>query len=97
MSSLGQFSVEQAAVDIVICGVSDRVTVKYGGRGITYMYMEAGHIAQNVHLQAVALGLASVAIGAFNDEEVDKVLSLTEGCQSLYMVSVGYRVAEESS
>ncbi|MBU0533554.1 MAG: SagB/ThcOx family dehydrogenase [Candidatus Omnitrophica bacterium] len=90
-SSLGQTSVEHAAVDIVICGVSTRITDKYGGRGITYMYIEAGHVAQNIQLQAVVLGLGSVSIGAFNDEEVDKILALPEGCQSLYIVPVGYK------
>lgn len=90
-SSLGQKSIEQAAVDIIICGVSEKITAKYGGKGIIYMYMEAGHIAQNIHLQAVALGLGSVSVGAFNDEEVDKILGLPEGCQSLYIIPVGYK------
>jgi SagB-type dehydrogenase family enzyme len=90
-SSSGQFSVESAAIDIVICGVADRITAKYGGRGITYMYMEAGHIAQNIHLQAIALGLGSVTVGVFNDEEVDKILGLPEGCQALCIVPVGYK------
>jgi len=52
--------------------------------------MEAGHAAQNVHLQAEALGLGSVAVGAFDDAGVSKVLSLPDYLEPLYMVAVGY-------
>ncbi len=54
------------------------------------MYVEAGHAAQNVHLQGQALGLGSVAVGAFNDAAVSKVLSLPENLEPVYMVVVGY-------
>ncbi len=89
-ASLGQSSVRDAAVDIVICGVSSRITGKYGERGIIYMYIEAGHIAQNIHLQAVTLGLGSLPVGAFNDREVDKILDLPGDCHALYIIPVGY-------
>jgi nitroreductase len=52
--------------------------------------MEAGHAAQNVHLQAEALGLGSVAVGAFDDASVSKVLSLLKNLEPVYMVTVGY-------
>jgi len=67
-----------------------RTTGHYGQRGIRYVYMEAGHAAQNVHLQAEALGLGSVAVGAFDDASVSKVLSLPDYLEPLYMVTVGY-------
>ena len=89
-ASLGQGSVRDAAVDIVICGVSSRITGKYGDRGIKYMYIEAGHIAQNIHLESVALGLGSVPVGAFNDKEADGVLDLPSGCRALYIIPVGH-------
>jgi SagB-type dehydrogenase family enzyme len=89
-SALGQSSVAQAAIDIVICAVFSRTTGKYGRRGERYVYIEAGHIAQNIHLEAVALGLGSVPIGAFSDEQVKKVLSLPDNCQPLYIIPVGY-------
>ena len=75
-AALGQTSVAQAPVDIVICAVYERVTGKYGKRGIRYVHIEAGHVAQNIHLEAVALGLGLVPIGAFSDEEVKEILSL---------------------
>lgn len=90
VSSLGQVSINQAPVNIVICAVYSRVTSKYGQRGIRYAHIEVGHIAQNIHLQAVALGLSSVPIGAFSDEKVKKILSLPKNHEPLYVIPVGY-------
>ncbi|MDD5566192.1 MAG: SagB/ThcOx family dehydrogenase [Candidatus Omnitrophica bacterium] len=89
--SLGQASVSNAPLDIVICAVYERVTSKYRERGNRYVAIEAGHIAQNIHLQAVALGLVSVPVGAFSDEEVQKALNLPADCIPLYIIPVGYR------
>lgn len=89
-ASLGQDSISQAPLDIIICALYSRVTSKYGKRGIRYADIEAGHIAQNIHLQAVALGLGSVPIGAFSDEEVMKIISLDTDCTPLYIIPVGY-------
>lgn len=89
-AALGQNSVAQAAIDIVICAVYSRVTGKYGERGIRYAHFEAGHIAQNIHLQAVALGLGSVPVGAFSDELVKRILSLPKDAEPLYIIPLGY-------
>ena len=89
-AALGQEPVREAPVVIVICTVYERVTRKYGKRGIRYAHIEAGHVAQNVHLQAVALGLGSVSIGAFSDEEIKNVLSLPPDHEPLYIIPVGY-------
>lgn len=53
--------------------------------------MEAGHAAQNVYLQSVSLGLGSVVIGAFYDEEVQKLLNLSSEYKPVYMMSIGRR------
>lgn len=89
-AALGQDAVREASVDIVICAVYSRATVKYGQRGVRYTHIEAGHAAQNVHLQAVSLGLSSVPIGAFNDEEVKKSLFLMASHEPIYIIPVGY-------
>ncbi|MFH1678981.1 MAG: SagB/ThcOx family dehydrogenase [Candidatus Omnitrophota bacterium] len=89
-AALGQDSVRQAPVNIIICAVYNRITGKYGKRGIRYTHIEAGHIAQNVHLEAVALGLGSVSIGAFDDEQVKDVLSLAPELEPIYIIPVGY-------
>jgi SagB-type dehydrogenase family enzyme len=90
-ASLSQACVGSAAVDIIICAVYSRVTSKYGKRGIRYTDIEVGHAAQNIHLQAEALGLSSVPIGAFSDDAVAEALSLPEEQAPLYIIPVGYK------
>lgn len=51
--------------------------------------MEAGHVGQNISLQAVALGLATAIVGAFKDEEIRNVLNIKEQCEPLYIIPVG--------
>ena len=86
----GQEFIAAAAVTLVFAAEFARTTGRYGERGIRYVYMEAGHAAQNVHLQAESLGLGSVAVGAFDDASVSKVLELPSRLEPLYMVPVGY-------
>jgi len=86
----GQEFVEAAPLTLVFAAEFSRTTNHYGKRGIRYVYMEAGHAAQNLHLQAEVLGLGSVAVGAFDDSSVNKVLSLPKNLEPIYMVTVGY-------
>ena len=88
--ALRQEVIKFAPMTIVISAVFPRVTVKYGERGKMYTHMEAGHIAQNVHLQAVSLGLGSVSMGAFEAEKVKGLLSLPDDQEPIYMIPVGY-------
>lgn len=90
-AALFQASVGKAPVDIIITAVYERVTSKYGERGIRYTDIEVGHAAENILLQAVCLGLSTVPIGAFNDNSVAKVLSLPEDEVPLYIIPVGYK------
>lgn len=90
----GQGFIEAAPLTVVFAARFDRTTGRYGRRGIRYVYMEAGHAAQNVHLQAEAMGLGSVAVGAFDDASVSKVLSLPGELEPVYMVAAGYRRGE---
>lgn len=89
-AALGQKFIEEAPVTIIFTAHFERTTGHYGRRGIRYVFMEAGHSAQNVHLQAEALGLCSVAVGAFDDDAVSKVLILPGHLEPIYMVVVGY-------
>jgi len=86
---LGQASVRQGAVSFVFAAVYERTTVKYGDRGIMYVHLEAGHAAQNLCLQATALGLALVTVGAFSDEQVAEVMNLPDDEQPIYVIPVG--------
>ncbi|NIU12070.1 MAG: SagB/ThcOx family dehydrogenase, partial [Phycisphaerae bacterium] len=57
-----------------------------------YVHMEVGHVGENIHLQAVALELSTVEVGAFNDEQVMKVLATEEQIKPLYIMPVGKAV-----
>ncbi len=85
----GQEFIAVAPVTLVFAAEFARTTGRYGDRGTRYVYMEAGHAAQNVHLQAEALGLGSVPVGAFDDASVSKVLELPSHLEPLYIVPVG--------
>jgi SagB-type dehydrogenase family enzyme len=88
-AALNQQVVKNAPAVIVLCAVYRRVTVKYGQRGMRYVFMEAGHSAQNVCLQAVSLNLGTVTVGAFNDGQVKKILQCPTDEEPLYMMPVG--------
>lgn len=88
-AGLGQSSIKNAPAVMVFCAVYERVTGRYGKRGIQYVHMEVGHAIQNVCLQAISLGLGSVIIGAFNDNDVKEVMNVELGEQPLLMLPVG--------
>jgi SagB-type dehydrogenase family enzyme len=76
-------------MNTVLCALYHRTSGRYGKRTDRYVHMEVGHAAQNIHLQAVASGLATVEVGAFRDEEVSEVLGLDEQIKPLYIMPVG--------
>jgi SagB-type dehydrogenase family enzyme len=88
-ATLKQEFIMDAPVAIIICALYHRTSYRYGRRGETYVHIEVGHVGQNIHLQAVALGLATVEVGAFRDEEVREVLGLEEQIKPLYVMPVG--------
>ena len=73
-ASWNQAFISQAPLNIIICANYSKIQFRYGhDRGIRYALIEVGHCAQNIHLQAVAFGLGSVPIGAFNDRVIKKL------------------------
>jgi SagB-type dehydrogenase family enzyme len=88
-ATLGQEFIIDAPVDIVICALYHRTSYRYGRRGERYVHMEVGHAGENIHLQAVALGLATVEVGAFHDDEVREVLGVDEQIKPQYIMPVG--------
>ncbi len=88
-AALGQTFISQAPVAVVLTGVFARTTGKYEERGVQYVFMEAGHAAQNVCLQVHSLGLGTVTVGAFYDEEVKELLKLSADEIPLYVMPVG--------
>lgn len=84
-----QSPLRRAPAVFVIAGVRERTARKYGGRSERYVWIEAGHAGQNLLLQATALGLGSVMIGAFSDSAVKKALGLEEDEQPISLLPVG--------
>lgn len=91
-TALGQSSIAKCPVAMVICAIHPRTAYRYGRRGERYVHMEVGHVGQNVSLQAVALGLATVMVGAFEDEDVQESLKLEEQFKPLYIIPIGLSV-----
>jgi SagB-type dehydrogenase family enzyme len=88
-ASLDQVLVAEAPVVIVLSAVLARTAVEYGDRAWRYVNLEAGHVAQNVLLAAVALGLGAVPVGAFEDESIQETLGLPALHRPLYVIPVG--------
>ena len=90
-AAMSQQWVNRAALVVVIAAVFERTTARYGKRGERYVHMEAGHAAQNLLLQAAALGLGATPVGAFNDAEVCRLLRLPDGETPLYLIPIGHK------
>lgn len=87
--ALDQGMVLNANVVVVITAVPFRTMWKYGQRGYRFLWLDAGHLGQNLYLVATAMGLGPVAIGGFYDEELKRFLSLPAEEDAMYVVCVG--------
>ena len=87
--ALGQQAIATAPVNFVIGAYYERTRSRYRNRTERYVHMEAGHAAQNLYLQATALGMGTAAIGAFDDDGLKELLSLPGDFQPLYIMPVG--------
>ncbi len=89
-AGLRQDALRTAPAVFVFAATPERTERRYGSRATRYIHMEVGHAAQNLSLQAVALGLGSVMIGAMEDDRVHAAAGLPAGQEVLYLVPVGY-------
>jgi SagB-type dehydrogenase family enzyme len=80
--------IADASAVVVIAAVYRRTRTKYGDRAERYVHIEAGHVAENICLQAVALGLGTTIVGAFADAEVKRLLGLGEE-EPILLIPVG--------
>lgn len=88
-AAFGQDAVGGAPDIIVVAAAPDRTTRKYGARGTDYVEREAGHAAQNMLLEATALGLAAVPIGSVDPDRAASALALPPGQKVLYLIPIG--------
>ncbi len=94
---LGQAMPAEGAVSIVLAAVAGRTIDVYGERGLIYIYMEAGHISENIYLECASLGLAVVAVGAFYESGIDALIGLDgEREATIYVNCIGRKVAAEN-
>ena len=80
---VSQAPIKNAPAVLVFSGMSERST------NPNWMYLEAGHAAQNVYLQAVSLKLGTVVMAGFKDEEVRKALNMSPKEQPIYIMPIG--------
>lgn len=92
-AALQQSAVKDAAIVLIISAEYERTTVKYAQRGIQYVHMEVGHVSQNVYLQTESLGLGTVFIGAFHEDEVKAILHISEEETPLGLMPVGKKLS----
>jgi SagB-type dehydrogenase family enzyme len=86
-AALRQGAISTAPAVLVLAADFSRTARRYGERAPRYVYMEAGHVGENVHLQCEALGMGTVMIGAFQDDRVKKLLGIEQ--EPLYIMPVG--------
>jgi protease I len=90
VAASGAESISGAGCDIIITGSFRKLTDRFKNDARKYMYMEAGHVAQNILLQAVSLDLGAVPVGGFDKTQVRKACGLRKTLDPLYIISVGY-------
>ncbi|MFC1742741.1 SagB/ThcOx family dehydrogenase [Candidatus Riflebacteria bacterium] len=90
IASIRQGMFKSANVTFFLAAIFDRIRFGYGERGLRYLYMEAGHISQNIFLQAESLGLGSVCVGAFFDAYINQIIGLDGEKEAvIYLHAVG--------
>lgn len=82
--------VNKSNIVMLITSVFQRTQMKYGERGLRHIFLEAGHLAQNIYLVGTALDLKVCAIGGFIDDKINKILDIDgEDEGILYILAVG--------
>ena len=88
----GQKMVTRSAVIFILTAMIDRTRITYGERSYRYIYLDGGHVGQNLYLAAEALGLNTCVIGRYYDDEINELLDLDENSEfTIYMGVVGKR------
>jgi SagB-type dehydrogenase family enzyme len=89
-AGLSQGFLAAAGAVFIWTGVLNRARWKYRERAVRYLFLDAGHICQNLMLAATALGLGVCPVGAFFDEEVEGIVGVDQKTEvALYLASVG--------
>jgi SagB-type dehydrogenase family enzyme len=97
-ANLNQQQVATSAVTFIWVAHPYRTSWRYGSRAYRYIYLDAGHVCQNLHLAAEAIGCGVCAIGAYDDDAVNQLLELDGEEQFvIYMASLGRKITGEAA
>ena len=89
---LGQSMVRQGAATFIWVAERERMAWRYGERGVRYLFLDAGHVCQNLHLAAESIAAGACAIGAFSDDDINGLLGFDGTHQFVvYLAAVGKR------
>ncbi len=88
-AALSQEWIKEAPISIVVCGIYERTSKKYGENASKFVHMEVGCVAQNIYLQTTAMGLGTTFVGAIEKEKIVSVLHLDENEHALCILPVG--------
>jgi SagB-type dehydrogenase family enzyme len=90
-AALGQQLVMAAQATFIWTAIVERSRWKYRQRAYRYIYLDAGHIGENLYLAAGALGLGCCAIGAFYDDKVNAIIGV-DGVEeaAIYLATIGW-------
>ncbi len=95
-AAFSQNAVADAPCNIIIAGSVRKLVMKYQNAARRYMFLEAGHVAQNILLESVSLDLGAVPIGVFNLDAARRICRMQRDMEPLYIIPVGYP-AEKSA
>ncbi|MBU1050505.1 SagB/ThcOx family dehydrogenase [Candidatus Bipolaricaulota bacterium] len=89
---LDQQTIVHSAVTFIWVAERERMAWRYGERGVRYLFLDAGHVCQNLHLAAESIAAGACAIGAYNDDVLNSLLAL-DGTDRwvVYLAGVGKR------
>lgn len=95
-AAVKQRTLAEAPCDIIIAGSVRKLAQKSGNKAGRFLMLEAGHISENIQLQAVSLGLVSVPVGDFETRSVARVCGLPGDLEPLLIVCVGHPFAPQA-
>jgi protease I len=96
-SAASSGGVTQAGGYLVLAGSVKKLSIQFREDARKYMLLEAGHIAQNIQLQAVCLDLGSVTVGGFNAGELSRICKLSREFEPIYIICVGYPLTKSAA
>jgi len=92
---LGQ-TISTAPITFIITSESYKMTIKYAERAMQYIYIEAGHLGQNLQLQGEAMNIGTWLIGAYWDGKIVDILKLPYREIPVYVIAAGHKKAAVS-